>query len=161
MKFTKTSSAFALLTLALHAFPHFAKAAEQQVITLKDWTGRGFAPDLVNYTISAPADGGKKLRVLDSAGVSLPVQIKPGEKGQATLSFVASLPASGESVYKVSTESAAPTAKPAVTITKEGETLVLANQQVAVKVPGQMAKTYDKPVPADTLRYEPRRSVTN
>jgi hypothetical protein len=151
MKFTKTSSVFALLTLALHAFPHFAKAAEQQVITLKDWTGRGFAPDLVNYTIPAPADGGKKLRVLDSAGVSLPVQITPGEKGQATLSFVASLPASGESVYKVSTESTAPTAKPAVTVTKDGEALVLANQLLAVKVPAPLEKTYDKPVPADTL----------
>ena len=83
MKFTKTALAFALLTLALHAFPHFAKAAEQQVTTLKDWTGRGSAPDLLNYTIPAPADGGQKLRVLDSAGVSLPVQITPGEKGQA------------------------------------------------------------------------------
>jgi len=151
MKITKTTSAFALLTLALHAFPLLAKAAEQQVITLKDWTGRGFAPDLVNYTIPAPADGGKKLRVLDSAGVSLPVQITPGEKGQATLSFVASLPANGESLYEVSTDGKSPTAKPAVTVTKDGDALVLANQLLAVKVPGQMAKTYDKPVPADTL----------
>ena len=31
MKFIKTASAFALLTLALHAFPQFAKAAEQAV----------------------------------------------------------------------------------------------------------------------------------
>jgi len=28
-------------------------AAEPQTLTLKDWTGRGFAPDLVNYTIPA------------------------------------------------------------------------------------------------------------
>ena len=148
----KITSAFALLTVALtHAFPPFASAAEQQVITLKDWTGRGFAPDLVNYSIPAPADGGKKLRVLDPAGVSLPVQITPGENGQATLSFVASLPAGGESVYKVGADGAAPAAKPAVTVTKEGDTLVLANQQLAVKVPRALEKTYDKPVPADTL----------
>jgi hypothetical protein len=152
----RSTSLPSLLTFALSFASLFtARAAEPQVITLKDWTGRGFSPDLVNYSIPAPADGGKKLRVLDSAGVSLPVQITPGEKGQgqgqATLSFVASLPAGGESVYKVSTESTAQAAKPAVSLTKEGDTLVLANQQIAVKVPGSLEKTYDKPVPADTL----------
>lgn len=152
----RSTSLPSLLTFALSLAALFtARAAEPQVITLKDWTGRGFAPDLVNYSIPAPADGGKKLRVLDSAGVSLPVQITPGEKGQgqgqATLSFVASLPAGGESVYKVSTEGTAQAAKPAVSLTKEGDTLVLANQQIAVKVPGSLEKTYDKPVPADTL----------
>ena len=138
------------MTLALGSIS-CASAAGLQTVPLKDWTGRGFAPDLVNYTIPAPADGGKKLRVMDPAGVSLPVQITPGQKGQATLSFVASLPAGGESVYKVSTEGNAPAAKPAVTLTKEGDALVLANQQVAIKVPGALGKTYDKPVPADTL----------
>ena len=138
------------MTLALtHAFPLAAGAADQQTITLKDWTGRGFAPYLVNYTI--PADGAKGLRVLDPAGASIPVQITPGANGQATLSFVASLPANGESVYNFSTDAKSPAAKPAVSITKEGDALVLANQQLAVKVPAPVEKTYDKPVPADTL----------
>jgi len=30
-----------------------AAAAKPQTITLKVWTGRGFAPDLVNYSIPA------------------------------------------------------------------------------------------------------------
>lgn len=45
----------ALLAGVLAASP--LPAAEPQTIALKDWTGRGFAPDLVNYTI--PADGAR------------------------------------------------------------------------------------------------------
>ena len=70
-------------------------AAEPQTTTIKDWTGRGFAPDLVDYTIDAPKDGGRNLRVLDVEGKPVPVQVTPGEKGEATLSFVASVAPGG------------------------------------------------------------------
>ena len=126
-------------------------AAEPQTITLTDWTGRGFAPDLVNYSIPAPVDGGKGLRVLDAAGKSLPVQLTAGAKGQATLSFVAALPANGTSVYTVRTDGQGAVAPAAVSATKEGDALVLANQQLAVKVPAPLEKIYEKPVEADSL----------
>ena len=129
--------------ISVHAAP--------QTITLKDWTERGFAPDLVNYSIPAPADGGKSLRVLDANGKSLPAQITSGEKGCATLSFVAALPANGTSVYTVRTDGQGAAAPAAVSSTREGDVLVLANQQLAVKVPAPLEKTYDQPVPADKL----------
>ena len=126
-------------------------AAEAQTITLKDWTGRGFAPDLVNYTIPAPADGGKGVRVLDMAGASLPVQLTPGAKGQATLSFVAAIAPNGTAVYTIRTDGQTPAAPTAVSATREGETLVLANQSLAVRVPAPREKTFAPPVTADTL----------
>ncbi len=126
-------------------------AAEPRTITLKDLTGRGFSPDLVNYTIPTPSDGGKGLRVLDADGKSLPVQFTPGEKGQASLGFVAEIPSNGVSIYIIRTDGQGPIAQPAVSATKDGDTLVLANQYLAVKVPAPMDKTYDKPIAADKL----------
>jgi hypothetical protein len=82
-----------LATLAAHA-------AVPQTVTLKDRTGRGFAPDLVNYTIPAPADGAKGLRVLDAAGQSLPAQFTPGDTKTATISFVAAIPPGGKRLKK-------------------------------------------------------------
>ena len=126
-------------------------AAEPQTITIKDWTGRGFAPDLVNYTIDAPADSGKSLRLLDADGKSLPVQLTPGENGPATLSFVAAIPPGGTAVYTIRTDGQGSAAPPAVSATRDGDALVLANQRLAVKVPAPMTKTFEKPVAADTL----------
>lgn len=71
MKITKTTSALALLTLALHAFPPFASAAEQQVITLKNWTGRGFAPDFVN-------SAGEKLESIAAPQFSIAMGLSAG-----------------------------------------------------------------------------------
>jgi hypothetical protein len=137
--------------LALVGLMTAAGAADPRTISLKDWTGRGFAPDLVNYTIEAPADGGKLLRVLDAAGTSLPVQVTPGETGKATLSFIAAIAPNGTATYTVRTDGQGPAAPPAVSATRDGATLVLANRLLGVKVPAPMVKTYDTPVAADTL----------
>ncbi|MBM4035500.1 MAG: hypothetical protein FJ291_27475 [Planctomycetes bacterium] len=126
-------------------------ATEPQTITIKDWTGRGFAPDLVSYTIAAPKDGGKSLRVLDADGKPVPVQVTPGEKGKATLSFVASVAPTGTASYAVGNDGQGAPAQPAVSAGKEGDALALANQQLAVKVPAVHEKSFDKPVAADTL----------
>ena len=128
-----------------------ARAAEPLTVTFKDWTGRGFAPDLVNYTIPAPSDGGKGLRVLDAEGKSLPVQLTPGSTGQATLSFVASIPSNGVSTYTIRTDGQGAVAPPAVSSFKEGELLILANQLLAVKVPAPLEKIYNPPMAADKL----------
>lgn len=146
------ASALALTALLAGVFAAAPlPAAEPQTIALKDWTGRGFAPDLVNYTIAAPADGGKSLRVLDADGKPVPLQVTPGEKGQATLSFVGAIPPGSNSTYTLRTDGQGPAATSAVSATKDGEALVLANQQLAVKVPAPMDKTFDRPVAADTL----------
>jgi len=65
--------------IVLLALGATAVATVPQTLTIKDWTGRGFAPDLVNYTI----DAGLAPRVFDADGKSLPVQVTPGEKGKA------------------------------------------------------------------------------
>ncbi len=131
--------ALALLSAGLIADP----------ITIKDWTGRGFAPDLVNYKIKMPENGGKTIRVIDADGRSLPVQITPAAKGQATLSFVAEVAPGGTAKYEL--RNGGPAAKPAVTVSKEGGALILSNQMLAVKLPAPMENAYDQPVAANTL----------
>jgi len=124
-----------------------ATALPAQTITLRDWTGRGFAPDLVNCTIEA----GQSPRVFDGDGTPVPVQVTPGEKGQATLSFVASIAPGGTSTYTVRNDGQGAAAQPAVSANKEGDALVLANQNLAVKVPVPQEKAFDQPVAAATL----------
>ena len=127
------------------------RAAEPQTVTIRDVTGRGFAADLVNYTIDALADGGASLRAIDADGKPLPVQVTPGEQGKATLSFVAAVPPGGTSAYTIRSDAAGPAAPPAVSAAVEGDAFVLGNQMLAVKVPAPQEKTFEKPVAADTL----------
>ncbi|HUS48152.1 MAG TPA: hypothetical protein VM098_08530, partial [Phycisphaerae bacterium] len=126
-------------------------AAEPKTITITDRTGRGFASDLVTYTIDAPTDGGKALRLLDADGKLLPVQVTTGPKGRATLSFVASIAPNGTANYTLCSDGQGPAAQPAVSASRDGDALVLANQLLAVKVPAPQEKAFEKPVPANTL----------
>ncbi len=127
-----------------------ALAAEPPTVTIKDWTGRGFPPDLVNYTIAWPADKGWGWRVVDGDGQSRPVQVTPGDNGQATLSFVAAVAANGMATYTVRTDDQAP-APSAVSVTANGKTLVLASHRLAVRVPAPQTTIFDPPVAADSL----------
>ena len=61
-----------------------AHAAEPQTLTIKDWTGRGFAPDVVTYEVDGAQ--AKKVRVVDSAGQPMPVQVTQTKKGPLLLS---------------------------------------------------------------------------
>ncbi len=142
-------AAWCLLVLAGVAVG--VSAAEPKTITLTDWTGRGFAPDLVQYTIGAPADGGKLLRVFDAAGASLPVQVMPVAKGLAMMSFVAAIPPGGAATYTLRDDGQGAVAQPAVSAVKDGDALVLANQVLAIRVPAPIQRTFDVPVAADTL----------
>jgi hypothetical protein len=121
-------------------------------IDFSDWTvQRGFAPDLVNYAIDAPADGGRGLRLFNADGDALPVQVTPAGQGKATLSFVAEVPPGGASTYWLAATGQGETAPPAVSATTDDGVLVLANQLLAVKVPALQEKTFATPVAADTL----------
>ena len=117
-----------------------AAPAAGENIVLKDWTGRGFAPDLVNYMIPA----GQSPRVFDADGKPVPTQVTG-----TTLSFVTAVAPSTTVTYTVRSDG--PVAPPAVTTMKEGDALVLANQLLAVKVPAAQEKTFDKTVAAETL----------
>jgi hypothetical protein len=124
-----------------------ALASDPQTITLKDWTGRGFAPDLVSYT----TESGLTPRVFSADGTPVPVQVTPDGKGQATLSFVGEIVPGGTSTYTVRTDRQGPTALSAVSASRDDDALVLASQLLAVKVPAPQEKTFDKPVAAAAL----------
>ena len=124
-------------------------AAEPKTLSIHDWTGRGFAPDLVNYTIDAAAGSEKNLRVVDADGRPVPVQVTPGEGGTATLSFVAAVGPRDTATFTV--QSDGPEAPAAVSATAEGDAIVLANQLLAVKVPATQEQRFAEPVAADTL----------
>lgn len=126
-------------------------AAEPETLTIRDWTGRGFAPDLVHYTLDTPADGGAGLRVRDANGTSLPLQVTPTGAGKTTLSFVAEVAPGGASTYRLSHDGAAPKPPSAVQAIREGDCLVLANQRLAVKVPAPREEHFAQPVPANSL----------
>jgi len=152
MKLTHTFEKLSALTCLLGLGSALtASATAPPTITLKDWTGRGFSPDLVNYTIPMPADGGKGLRLLDANGMSLPVQLAPREKGLATLSFVAVLASNSTTVFTVRTDGQGPVPPAPVSVTRSGDELILASQLLAVKVPAPLEKTFNPPVPADKL----------
>ena len=126
-------------------------AAAPRSVTIRDWTGRGFAPDLVHYTIETPDIDPADFRVVNAEGTSLPVQITPSEDGQTTVSFVARVPANETATYTFRTDGQAPAADHAVSWATIGKTLVLSNQKLAVKVPRTREQTFDEPVPASDL----------
>jgi hypothetical protein len=50
--------------------------AGEQTLTIRDWTGRGFASEVIGYDV--PSAGAANLRVTGPDGSSLPVPCHPG-----------------------------------------------------------------------------------
>ena len=119
-------------------------AVEPQTITLKDWTGRGFAPDLVNYA----CDGKRvdRLRLVGPDGQPVAMQV-----GDGALSFIAELPANTNVTYTLRDDGTGERGVSGLRVAKEGEALVLANGLLAVRVPAEQTKTFTTPVAAATL----------
>jgi len=125
--------------------------AGDQKLRIKDYTGRGFPPDLVSYALKGNVKTWPKLRVFSADGKQIPCQVRPGpEKDVGTLQFVTALPANGELVYTVRT-SGAKAAAGNVKVEKQGKALILRNGLLAVRVPGECDKTFKRPVPAASL----------
>jgi hypothetical protein len=139
-----------LVALMLGAASGAAVAADPVTVTIRDWTGRGFPPDLVSYEIPSPADGGRGIRVLDADGRPVPVQVTAAGD-RAALAFVTAVPPAGSVSFTVRGDGQGPTAPAAVSTTREGDAVVLANQRLAVKVPAPQEKTFEQPVAAATL----------
>lgn len=133
----------AMTCFLLCAFCH-ADAAER-VIEITDYTGRGFAPDLVEYTLHGKTINPARIRVLDGNGQLLPSQVvQDGNK--TVLCFVAELPANSTVRYTVNDTggAAVPAGKMKVARTQQG--LVLRNGILAVRFPQEIRKTYKQPV---------------
>lgn len=153
------------LLLALIALAGIAMANEWP-ITLTDYTGRGFPPDLVSYTAPTPA-AGQAYRLQDATGKAVPVQVSPGEGvGTVTVRFVTALPANGAVTYTLTdTRGTEPAtigsnlgAKPPVVVWSERNAagaktgrIQMANNLFTIIVPDERAMTYANPVPAHTL----------
>lgn len=129
-----------------------AQAAER-TLTIKDYTCRGFAPDLVQYQVDA-LDGKQaaKLRLLDAAGKSLPVQWTADASGKGGLAgFVTSLPHDDSVSYRLNDTGSGAVATGQLAVTAAKDKTVLANGLFSVTLPAAIDKTYDTPVKADSL----------
>jgi hypothetical protein len=134
----------ALLVGAFVAAP--LAAAEPRTITIKDWSGRGFAPEVVAYEV--PAAGAERLRVRGPDGRPLPVQLVK-DAAATCLLFPAELPKDAEVAYVVSDDGEA--GPPEAGAVAEGDALVLGNGRLAVRLPQPQDRSFAPPVEARTL----------
>ncbi|MCG3147205.1 MAG: hypothetical protein PCFJNLEI_00643 [Verrucomicrobiae bacterium] len=140
----------AILAAALSAAS--AVMAGERRIELKDFTGRGFAPDVISYSVTIPNGGASAFRLTGPEGQSLPVQVAPApSNGAATLSFVADLPANSNAVYRLRDDGQGPVAASPLKLTREQAGLIVENGLFGVRLAAPRADTFDKPVAAATL----------
>ncbi|HOF88095.1 MAG TPA: hypothetical protein PLZ36_08345 [Armatimonadota bacterium] len=131
------------------AFLVAALASAQRTVTITDYTGRGFAPDLVHYTVKLTPAAMKTARLFRDGETPVALQFGArGKDGAATMSFVADVPPYGTSRYTLAAGGAAPTGS--LTAAQRGDTIELATALLAVRLP-KGAKTFKAPVPARTL----------
>ncbi|OPZ31274.1 MAG: hypothetical protein BWZ02_00298 [Lentisphaerae bacterium ADurb.BinA184] len=123
--------------------------AAERTLTLRDWTGRGFAPDAVTYSVDGAK--AKNLRVFDAAGQAVAVQVAEPAKGEALLTFVTDLAPGATAAFTVRDDGKGDALATAVAAQKDGDALVLTNGLLAVKVPATQEKTYKEPVAASVL----------
>ncbi len=107
-----------------------------RTVQLKDWTGRGFLPDLVQYAFEGDP---QRVRLFGPEGKPVAFQVASN-----TLSFVAELPAGQTVSYTLHEDGAGELAPAGVRVSAEGDALVLANDLLAVRVPGETDKVVEK-----------------
>lgn len=137
-------SAF-LLTFCAVSSP----AAEQVNLKIKDYAGRGFAPDLVQYTLGAKAPK-PPLQVLNAEKKEIPAQISTDKDGRQTLSFVAELAPDQDISYQVKHAKTA-TVRSGIKIQTTTDGLEISNGLLAVRTPAPTKKQFKKSVAASTL----------
>ncbi|MHB9131954.1 MAG: hypothetical protein ACYDBB_12840 [Armatimonadota bacterium] len=143
-----------ILPFLLLAFCATVALAKEWTITLTDYSGRGFAPDLVHYTVPMPVGGAGQFRLTGPDGKPLPVQVSPAAKaGQATVSFVAELPVNGTAIYRLRDDGHGETAPSAVQVVPQENVLLLANSLFAVLVPAEGEVKTNKALSAPILAF--------
>jgi hypothetical protein len=161
-----SAAAAAFITLAASG----GEARENIAIT--DYTGRGFAPDVVSYTIAVkPGEAGElrlfgpddkpvAFQVNDPSSISTgsalclppgPAQPLPRYEGKAMLSFVTGLPAGTSVVFTLSRDGQGAIGASALKTSVERDSLIMDNGLCAVKLPAPVEKKFDNPVAASTL----------
>ena len=144
-RFWKRHIITALLALTATMGVH---AAEKK-IAITDYTGRGFAPDVVTYRVDGAT--AKQLRLFDAAGQPLAAQTRGLRKGELELSFVTDLPAGATREFLLRDDGKGAAPATAVSAKQAEGALVLANGLFAVKVPAAQEKSFKEPVAASTL----------
>ena len=126
--------------------------ANETSIVLKDYTARGFAPDLVSYRVAVPRGGLDRLRLTGPDGQPALLQVStPVSNGVATISFVAELPANTGVTYRLRDDAAGPRAPVTVKVTPGKEGVVLENGLFSIRLPSLSHQEFAKPVPAYTI----------
>jgi hypothetical protein len=127
-------------------------AAAERDIVLRDFTGRGFAPDLVRYTVRTPAAGAKAFRLTGPDGQAVALQVSGlATGGVGALSFVAELPADGTAAYRLRDDGQGPAAASDLRVMATQEATVMQNGLLAVRLPPAMDRRFSPPVPASSL----------
>lgn len=106
-------------------------------IRIRDYTNRGFDPDLVQYAVDVPRGWADRLRLSLPDGTPVCCQAREAD-GRTTLSFVAEVAPGGESAYVLSAGGGPrPGSKLEVTGPGGGveRTLVVANEYLGVRLP--------------------------
>lgn len=130
---------WAILLLAVVSAPVFAG---EKVISITDFGGRGFPPDLVTYSVDA--SNAKKLRVFDADGKPVASQTSV-EANAATLSFVAEIAPGGTTKFTVRDDEAGEI--PAgVRVEERDGVIEISNALLSVRVPAKTDKTLDVPM---------------
>ena len=125
--------------------------AVEKTLTITDYAGRGFAPDLVQYELGVGRRRAAKLRLSGADGVPMPVQVSDaGADGKRVFSFVAEVGPYATSSYTLR-DIGGERAPAGVRVAKDGDSLVLSNALLSVRVPRETDMTYPEPVPATTL----------
>ena len=148
-RYIAISRALAMLML-IGAAASVAQSFER-TLTITDYTGRGFAPDLVRYTLAPPINHAARLRVTAADGRNVPLQVSAAAKGGSrTLSFVAEVAPNATATYRVRDDGAG--AVPTGVRVQAGKAgLELSNGLLAVRIPPEQQKIYRTPVKAGTL----------
>jgi len=120
--------------------------AGERSFRITDYTGWGFAPDLVQYAVPAMKDADYRLTGDD--GRALPVQAAPGAR---TISFVSEIPPNATVSYRLRDDRVGEMPATAVQSVPDGDGLVLSNGLLGVRVPAVTLQAFAPPVPANTL----------
>ncbi len=117
-------------------------------LTIRDYTGRGFAPDLVEYALPEPPAPDVFFNVVQG-GQAIPSQILVRD-GNATLAFVTDLPPNGTRVFRVERKTGRIDPRGGVQI-NSGDAIELSTALLGVRLPPLTDRTFAPPRPANEL----------
>ena len=127
-------------------------AATETSIVLKDYTARGFAPDLVSYRVAVPKGGVDRLSLQGPDGRPALLQVSaPVSNGFATISFVAELPANTGVTYRLRDDATGPRAPVTLKVTRGNEGVILENGLFSIRLPALTNQNFKEPVPANKI----------